>query len=132
MSKIDWCNYDEENLHQLRSRGCGYLFLLIIILCIPIGFLFLKTIDSFINDPREQIRSQISDFVDIPAYDPRDNSFSVEKIDQPSEDMVLYEVKIIKNENGSMGGEYSFIVKARIKKRLFFSSKIEIIEAFKD
>ncbi|MGC6768297.1 hypothetical protein [Enterococcus sp. LJL51] len=115
-----------KNILRQKSsvQGCGYLFLLALILIIPIGFGVVKVSDNLFNNPNEQILSQLPNFIEVPSYDPKDDFPMISESEKASKNEMWYEIRI----QAANQKEYLYSVKVVIRKKLFLQPKLNVTE----
>ncbi|MBP1044920.1 hypothetical protein I6N96_01410 [Enterococcus sp. BWM-S5] len=124
MEEFDWGNESEPCMKK-PLQGCGYLFLLILIL---VGVGSIKVVDNVFNDPKEQILSQLPNFVDMPDYDRKDHFPNITEGDKISRSEMWYKIRI----HASNQNEYLYLVKVLVSKKLFLHSEIKVTEVIED
>lgn len=115
---------ETEQSRMSSSQGCGYLFLLFLLLIIPIGGASIKAIDNVLNNPEEQLLTQLSDFVEVPSYDRKDDFPKISEVKNALENETWYEIRI----HATNQKEYIYLVKVSVRNKLFLQPAIKITE----
>nr|WP_067394988.1 hypothetical protein [Enterococcus canis] len=128
MEELDWNDLTQNSDY---NSGCGIFFMFVIFLGMAVLLITVKTADYFLNTPEEQIQRTLRKFEKIPPYDPRDNSFQVKKLEESSNEM-SFEVTIKSSDFKEKDKVYSYVVKAKVTKRLIFTPKLEIYSVVRE
>ena len=120
---LSWLKETEQS-RMSSSQGCGYLFLLLLLLIIPIGGVSIKAIDNVLNNPEEQLLTQLSDFVEVPSYDRKDDFPKISEVKNALENETWYEIRI----HATNQKEYIYLVKVSVRNKLFLQPAIKITE----
>ena len=128
MEELDWNDLTQNSDY---NSGCGIFFMFVIFLGMAVLLITVKTTDYFLNTPEYQIQRTLRKFEKIPPYDPRDNSFQVKKLEESSNEM-CFEVTIKSSDFKEKDKVYSYVVKAKVTKRLIFTPKLEIYSVVRE
>lgn len=120
---LNWLKETKQS-QMSSSQGCGYLFLLFLLLIIPLGGASVKALDNALNNPKKQLLSQLPDFVEVPSYDRKDDSPKVSEIKNALENETWYEIRI----HGTNQKEYIYLVKVSVRNKLFLQPAIKVTE----
>lgn len=120
---LNWLKETKQS-QMSSSQGCGYLFLLFLLLIIPLGGASVKVLDNALNNPKKQLLSQLPDFVEVPSYDRKDDSPKVSEIKNALENETWYEIRI----HGTNQKEYIYLVKVSVRNKLFLQPAIKVTE----